>query len=610
MADDQRPSSSSRSDSAEEILESCHSLWPDFEETKKIRETCRSLWPSANHARTWVGSARERAKVAEYDIGITYAPDGEELRDGKFDEYYVMEIPHLAHEDAVVEHENTLRFVGGGTGTSSALPETVRGLVPRVFHVDSTRQNPLKWPFMVATRPRHGLESLEYTYHYLSQEQKVQVATQLGRIYREEGDDDDEKTKQHGGIVKRFPMLSKDDDDVKEDQIDWDAMLNALPDDDDSTFTRADFLGDVEPGTKAGEILLSSILRWAHRLRYCKGPRPKEENPLLVENVFSFSDEEDDNYICLHNGNLSLPANIQIEFFDDNGDGAVVDDPDQLRAAGEPRITGIRDWDATAFEPRFAGCRPPSWLWDFPDPQDFAQVEKTTLHIYNLPRWAQEVDVRAAFSQFGRVTRVRRTIEIGKLYDNWGHVSFASPEAAREAIRHAHRRCFRFPRQQEPLLHDQDAAADGDLFCKPPNKYEGDHTPYDYNDYNRDGLRVGYASLSWYEREMREDPYCPRHERMEPLEPESVEPTHALAAEVKRAFDEATGPAFCEAAYGEDMVLARRFWQVVRGRPWRTADKADWDELWLLVRRAEDVRPEKMRLGLAGLAGLEKVRGW
>ncbi|KAK8140129.1 hypothetical protein PG984_000195 [Apiospora sp. TS-2023a] len=387
MAANQRPSSSSRSDSAEEeILESCHSLWPDSEETKKIREICRSLWPSANHARTWVGSARERAKVAEYDIGITYVPDGEEPPDGLFDEYYVMEIPNDA--DAALEHENTLRFVRDTSAPA------VRGLVPHVFHVDSTRQNPLGWPYMVLTRPRHGLESLEYSYHYMSQEQKVQVAAQLGRVYREiqtarapfcgyptgikegedDDDDDDEKTKKHGAIIKRFPMLSKDDDDVKEDQIDWDAMLKALPDDDDSTFTRADFLGDVAPGTKAAEILFSSILRWEHRLRFCKGPRPKEENPLLVNvawsavycllwrnrNVFSFSDEEDDDYICLHNGNLGLPANLQIEFFDNNGDGIVVDDPDQLRAAGEPRITTIRDWDAAAFEPRFAGCRPPS----------------------------------------------------------------------------------------------------------------------------------------------------------------------------------------------------------------------------------------------------------
>ncbi|KAK8140128.1 hypothetical protein PG984_000194 [Apiospora sp. TS-2023a] len=206
--------------------------------------------------------------------------------------------------------------------------------------------------------------------------------------------------------------------------------------------------------------------------------------------------------------------------------------------------------------------------------------------------------------------RGRRAHRLLAHYDHWGLVSFASPEAAREAVRHAHRRCFRLPRDQEPLLHDQDAAADGDFFCKPPNTYEGDHTPYDYNDYNRDGLLVGYARLSWYEREMREDPYRPRQERKEPLEPEAVEPTHALAAEVKRAFDEAAGPAFCEAAYGEDMVLARRFYQVVRDRPWRTADKADWDELWFLVKRAEAVRQEKMRLGRAGLAGLKKARVW
>ncbi|KAK8055052.1 hypothetical protein PG993_000279 [Apiospora rasikravindrae] len=75
----------------------------------------------------------------------------------------------------------------------------------------------------------------------------------------------------------------------------------------------------------------------------------------------------------------------------------------------------------------------------------------------------------------------------------------------------------------------------------------------------------------------------PRWERFEPLD--QVRPAHAAAAEVKRAFDEAVGPAFCQAAYGTDMVFARRFHAAARVPPWCESDYeelrelvAQWDE--------------------------------
>lgn len=339
-----------------------------------------------------------------------------------------MEIPHRL--DAAVEHENVVRFVGTFT------PEAVRGLAPHIFHADSSRQNPLGWPYMVSKAPRGGAH-LGDAYHFLSQEQNLEVAAQLGRIFREVqtarswfcghpgmGDE----TTVDGGI-KRFPMLNKENADVEGDQVDWAAMLDALRD------------------PKEDEGLLGRALPMIQYIT--------RRNPGVIPTSPS---ADDSSHICLRNENLGQPSNIWVKFGDGDDDGIVVDE-DGVRAVGEPRITAIRDWDSTAFEPRFAGCRPPAWLWAFPDPQESEQIEQSTLTVFNLPRKAQLSDVRAAFSQFGRVTRV-----FGDAY-SYVHVSLASPEAAAEAIRQTNGLCLGL---QAPSLHPHPHDAVGGFFEPPP----------------------------------------------------------------------------------------------------------------------------------------------
>ncbi|KAK8087834.1 hypothetical protein PG997_002795 [Apiospora hydei] len=344
-----------------------------FEERRpKILEICQDLWPGAAISIT-SPSGGDRS-VEEYFIAVSYSSYLDGMNQHLNHDRYVLQIPRrpdeVADRAAVLGHID----VFGGEG--------VQLLTPEAFHVNRTPDNPLGRPYLILTE--HPGCNLGKVYQNMSQEQKIKVATELGRAFCELQVDpapfcgypstDPNEDDGEGRCIKPF-QIKKNDNEA--DSTDWDAMMNFLPADVDHTeedpaaaLTRASFLKDGTPHLKARQIVRLSFLRWIHHNRHSSSssstaPWKRDANERLLQRSLAVLEEImrrnpdvfDSDHICLHNPALGAAENILVEFAGDEG---------RERESGAPQIMGIVDWASTAFEPRFAGCRPPDWLWSFP----------------------------------------------------------------------------------------------------------------------------------------------------------------------------------------------------------------------------------------------------
>ncbi|KAK7941367.1 uncharacterized protein PG986_013754 [Apiospora aurea] len=446
-----------------------------FEERRpKILEICRDLWPGAAISITSPGD--RDCSVEEYFIAVIYSSYLEGMNQHLNHDRYVLQIPPQP---------------GRGRG-SCRVPGPYRRLWwPRRPVADPGGllcrphpDNPLGRPYLILTQ--HPGCSLGKVYQDMSQEQKVKVATELGRAFCEVQVDpapfcgypstDPNEDDGEGRCIKPFQIKKHD---TEADNTDWDAMINSLPTDVDHTeedpaaaLTRASFPKDGTPHLKARQLVRLSFLRWIHHNRRSSSsssaiaPWKRDANERLLQRSLTVVEEItrrnpdvfDSDHICLHNPALGAAENIMVEFAGDEG--------------------------------RERGWRAPDH--GFPSEEEEEEEEET----------ARFAGHRRAPDGFWR--------------------SF--PEAMPAGV------------------------------------------------------------IGWY----------PRRDPWEPLVP-PVRPTHAAAAEAKRAFDAAVGPAFCQAAYNPEVVFARRFYAAAKASssPWGAADYEELAEL--LVQWEERERVERGR---------------
>ncbi|KAK7968917.1 translation initiation factor eIF3 subunit [Apiospora saccharicola] len=613
-----------------------------FDERKaKILEMLRKEHPDEDHTEIQVGLPRVRRcnSSLEYTVTSYYTYQGNKV----FLRQAVMipEDPLQEDVDATIL-EHIWNFA----------PEAVKKLAPRtigaidLYEEDSA----LDRMYVLLGGPAlYGLP-LSCVYDKLSRKQKVSVASQLGRVYREvqrmrtvgcgypelhlnEGvDDKDDPAKFFRQAIQPYQMTMAEGDEMKktlpekeekEDESDSETYLASA---DDVVLTRERLANGPEFHLKARQILILQLKRWIHLLHHrhsvdhdddkgddqcgllqCALYMAREiiaRNPDVFEPKDGDGSEDDHPNMCLHNPYLGTPENIMVQF----RPGRAV-----------PTITGIWDWGASAFDPQFASCRPPSWLWRSGVPSKEAKAAETeketyasvaaaapppappapattdngdagelaTVQIRGLPEgrpWpAQRAELRPVFAKFGRITsmHVACNRETGLTRNGWAKVTYADPAEAAKACRQMHGQPLparldeqQQQQQQQPQedSNTKNVTTDNETppklwVCIDTLSYNDSHWkphlgPLDACDRLAETVQQAHASRDtlWYDR--RGD---------EPLDPTAIKPTDPAGSEIKRAFDEAVGTPFRRVAYNPDMAFARNLYAVVRDRPWRRA---------------------------------------
>ncbi|KAK8140135.1 hypothetical protein PG984_000201 [Apiospora sp. TS-2023a] len=613
-----------------------------FDERKaKILEMLQKEYPDGEHAETYVGLPRVRHCNSSLEYPVTFYNTSQ----GSFREAVMIpEDPAQATVD-----DEVLEYIW------YFAPEAVKKLAPRSIYTSGVfgAGNPLNRPWILLGGPAICGLPLSRVWDRLSRKQKVAVASQLGLVYREVqtmrevgcgypeirisneiGDDEDDYDNVVRPGIRCYHMTAGEGDEMAK------ALPNMEEEEEEEEAASETYLasaGDVVltrhrlkngPGffLKARQILVLQLQRWIHILHHrypvdldddeandqcgllqCALYMAREiiaRNPDVFEPKDEDGNEDDHPNMCLHNPYLGTPENIMVEF---------------RAGSAEPTITGIWDWGASAFDPRFASCRPPSWLWSggvsAKEEAKAAKVEEekkkaygsvatsaapattgngvvddddddelATVRIRGLwagRSWsAQEAELRAAFAKFGRITSLvvpydRRT---ARTRLGWATITYADADDAAEACRQMNGQPLPAPldeqQQQKQPQEDKD---------EEENKDDDDDTPkmcvvidtVPYNDSiwkprldsleacdDRLAVTVQQAHAErdslWYDR--RGD---------EPLDPTAIRPTDAAGEEIQRAFDEAVGAPFRRVAYNPDMAFARNLYAVVRDRPWR-----------------------------------------
>ncbi|KAK8035771.1 hypothetical protein PG991_001844 [Apiospora marii] len=647
----------------------CDAYVASFDEREaKILEIVRKQFPGLDEARTQVRLPRVRRcnNSLEYPVDVTVKSQTRR---------FVVVVPE---DPGQIDIDDTMLEV-----VWEFAPQAVKDLAP--LTVESGEQlggegvrNPLGRPWMlVGGREIRGLP-LSCVYDRLSREQKVAVAGQLGRVYREvqgyrqvgcgypdlafpekkNGDDEknvdggnrgDDEDKKKDVVVRlgiRCYHMTKEEE--NDDRLAWDDMTNVLPEtaedgaDSENDLESADELtltrdrlteGPRASGLKSRQILILQLRRWIHYLHY---RRPADDEvkdqigllqcalhmarEIIARNPDVFDPrtdegEEGDDRMCFHNPYLGTPENIMVEF---------------LPGHAEPTIRGIFDWGASAFDPHFAACRPPSWLWRSSDPSSsttsnedekarereakwpvaeaggapqtfyvedpYGSSELTTVRIGGLPEGRpgldQEAELCAAFSRFGRIAWLHAECDLrtGLTRRGWGTVTYVHPADAAEACRRMHGqllpRLDYYKQKQPQEVKDQEKKDDEDH-----NDTTTATTTTDDNDKPpKISVRMDIThcnDTAWKRDPSNDDePYDPLAEDVarahaeraslwydrhgdEPLDLAQTQPTDPDGEAIQRAFDEAVGGPFRRVAYNPDMAFARNLYTAVRDRPWR-----------------------------------------
>ncbi|KAK8140115.1 hypothetical protein PG984_000181 [Apiospora sp. TS-2023a] len=339
----------------------CLAVWPvSFEKrVPLLRELCRTLWPHAMHDKTVFEPELDHDLNLHYPVRITYEGKEEEPK------RVVIQIPY--YDEKVEKYAQNLQYL-------DKFPE-IRDLVPKVLQFDTTRDNPLRRPYLV--RSWIPGKPLTEVYNNMTQEQKVMVAAELGRTwYRLEGvcglysgdpvpakddehvEEDDEFAPQFKSMMRIRPFGLVED--RFEDKLDWDQIRDSIAEGDDKhkdqVLHRFNLLED-EPASTARKILLLTFERriqrnrhWAIRKyeNYDLEPALEIVRDIVNKECNAASFPRAEFEIGLHNPDLlGVPENIMVDF-----DGE-----------GKPVVTGLADWDLTEWAPRFLRCQPPTWLW-------------------------------------------------------------------------------------------------------------------------------------------------------------------------------------------------------------------------------------------------------
>ncbi|KAK8083860.1 hypothetical protein PG996_002641 [Apiospora saccharicola] len=471
-----------------------------FDERKaKILEMLRKEHPDEDHTEIQVGLPRVRRcnSSLEYTVTSYYTYQGNKV----FLRQAVMipEDPLQEDVDATIL-EHIWNFA----------PEAVKKLAPRtigaidLYEEDSA----LDRVYVLLGGPAlYGLP-LSCVYDKLSRKQKVSVASQLGRVYREvqrmrtvgcgypelhlnEGvDDKDDPAKFFRQAIQPYQMPMAEGDEMKktlpekeekEDESDSETYLASA---DDVVLTRERLANGPEFHLKARQILILQLKRWIHLLHHRHSVDHDDDKGDdqcgLLQCALYMARE----IIARNPGTgtrtIILICNIMVEF---------------RPGRAEPTITGIWDWGASAFDPH-----------------------------RNRER---DLCKRSSSSTPTNTTSTSNTKNVTT--DN------ETPPKLWVCI---------------------DTLSYNDSHWKP---HLG---PLDACDRLAETVQQAHASRDtlWYDR--RGD---------EPLDPTAIKPTDPAGSEIKRAFDEAVGTPFRRVAYNPDMAFARNLYAVVRDRPWRRA---------------------------------------
>ncbi|KAI1422058.1 hypothetical protein F5Y12DRAFT_764825 [Xylaria sp. FL1777] len=276
----------------------------------------------------WVDSATAEISVeylvrSEHSraIGITrQAQDKTNTRTS-----YILKVRRF-HDTQVDNDVATLLFVQ----RYSEIP------APRVITFDNSATNQLNSPYMIQTRLENA--GLYFCMPRLSQEQRCQLARELGSVFRQMLSIRSNKA---GRLV------------LPSDNKTLDAPLHVAP------WIQADIpistaYDDSAPSETVYDLLINTLrTRKAEELKL--RPNSTSRHDLITRFMSMAAQLEEAGWLsnCPYSlAHLDItPHNIMIRRPFNNSE--------------RPIISGILGWDSAVFSPMFMSCTPPIWLWDW-----------------------------------------------------------------------------------------------------------------------------------------------------------------------------------------------------------------------------------------------------
>lgn len=308
---------------------------------------CRSVWPNENAAAFKIS----RMEGGSYNrvVGITYTRPPPRFHDRLFRGFkkwvsglcstspltrqsisqYVIRIPR--YETAWVEQEIAMiRFLNAHT----RLP------VPSIMAFDLTKYNPLRQPYSI--QPRISGENLIAAYPKLNIQQKISFASQYGQALAHMHS----KSYSCAGVLDPNNLLA----DVEVSML----PINVPPRDFPTHKPRPSPRSRIIPQTTMEFLGTMLQLNRDWDIRCNRSMDDDHWEPLgKIAHAMNDMGLFDDNRFYLTHMDLE-PRNLLVDI-KNNDTAALID---------------ILDWDSAVFAPRWMGCKPPSWLWDWQHDDD------------------------------------------------------------------------------------------------------------------------------------------------------------------------------------------------------------------------------------------------
>ncbi|KAI0023758.1 hypothetical protein F4780DRAFT_785540 [Xylariomycetidae sp. FL0641] len=338
-------------------------FYQEDEELQLAVETlCRDLWPGLTHSDISVKSMPEGSNHKIFQVSVR--------SDGQVQDH-ILRVP--SSPKTVANNVACLKFVGECT----KLP------VPRLTGHDLTENNALGCPWMMTTKIP-GISMEQALKDGITQEQRLAIAKDLGRLYSEIFS----VTNDHAGEI-----LAVDSDSSSSGALGRVQPLGLSPNNPDFEFSLNKdspfpLLTCEDAKVPSSEVLLVAMgeSHKRHRDDIVLGDRLQETCDIYdeMDEMGLFPDDG----ICLAHPDL-YPRNIMVDL------------------EGTARVTGILDWDETAFLPRFLANKPPAWLWipmvfeDSNQRDDSLAVMKEDLESFggvtSTPDTPEMMEVKKAF---------------------------------------------------------------------------------------------------------------------------------------------------------------------------------------------------------------------
>ncbi|KAH6659457.1 hypothetical protein BKA67DRAFT_652685 [Truncatella angustata] len=317
----------------------------------RIQALCKTLWPNARHNIAFLA-------VGTYNkvFGLSVLHE-----DGAACGEYVLKLPEL--EDTVTNTVGVLRYLERRTSPAEGESRALR--LPEVVGWDGTKDNDLGYPYIM-TKRIPGM-NLGKEWEALAQSQRMAVATQIARLYM----DFESISSAVTGIINVPPTHNTAEKSIspKPDELleisafgttfAGDQARHTDFEDEENGLLPLDRLYADPPGLPVGEMMLAPLKRRISQALHQETPDLNiveyHYKPLLYilgqlneGDIFASVDDgnDEDTRFCLWNLDLT-PSNIMIDYATNH----------------EPYITGILDWEAAIFGPRFMTAEPPRWLW-------------------------------------------------------------------------------------------------------------------------------------------------------------------------------------------------------------------------------------------------------